>query len=97
MTEGDAVGDQQVPSVRGTARDSGRSATKLDFPAGVGRANNAGTKPAAAIMPPSLAKNDLREQGELTCVWRFKVPCRRRSPLSNVKQNFHPTPVQSAY
>jgi hypothetical protein len=96
MAGGVEAADQQVPAWRGTARVSGRRATGASFAAGTNRANNAGTKPAAAISPPSLAKNDLREQ-ELTCVWRFKIPCRRRSPFSNVKQNFHPTPLARAY
>jgi hypothetical protein len=83
--------------LRGTARDSGRNATGVELAAGADPANSEGTKPAAAIIAPNLAKNDLREQGELTCVWRFKIPDSRRSRVSNVKQNFHPTPLPGAY
>ena len=63
---------------------------RLLVAAGEDRANNAGTRPRVAMAPPSLAKNDLREQCELTVCVRFKIPARRRSPSSNVKQNFEP-------
>ena len=41
-------------------------------------------------MPPSLAKNDWREQCGLTVCVRFKFASKERSRYSNVKQIFEP-------
>jgi hypothetical protein len=50
--------------------------------------SQAGATPTAAISPPSLTKNDLREQCGLTMGGvRLKFPARQRSSPPNVKQN----------
>jgi hypothetical protein len=80
---------QQLPSLRATARGSGRTATTgtAVVPPPI-FAKSAGTTQTPAIKPPSLAKNDLREQCELTVCVRFKFASQQRSRLHNVKQNF---------
>jgi hypothetical protein len=66
--------DQQLPGCRATARTSVRTATGAGFAAGADLANSVGARPTAAIMPPNLAKNDLREQAEFSVGVRFKSP-----------------------
>jgi len=66
--------DQQLPGCRATARASVRTATGAVFATGADLANSAGARPTAVIMPPNLAKNDLREKEEFSVWVRFKSP-----------------------
>jgi hypothetical protein len=78
--------------LRDTARCSERTATAAVVS---GRAEGAailarseGITPMPTSMPPSLAKNDLREQCGLTVDVRFKFVSEQRRRTINVKQNF---------